>query len=68
LGYNGEEFSFSVGVPASEAEGKPQFLSKATQWVEMHAMPFLAAQTLEWGALRSKVRERVELLRAPQAA
>lgn len=46
----------------------PSFSSKATRWVEMHATPSLAAQILEWGALRGEVRERVELLRAPWAA
>lgn len=59
---------FSVEVPAPKAEAKPQFLSKATRWVGMRAAPSLAAQVLEWGAPRSEVRERVELLSAPQAA
>lgn len=34
----------------------------------MHAMPSLAARILEWGALRGKTRERVELFRALWAA
>lgn len=68
LGYNGEDLSFSVGVPAPEAEAEPQFLSKATRGVEIHATPSLAAQTLGWGAPRGDVRERVELLRAPLRA
>lgn len=68
VGYDGEELSFSVRVPAPEAEAKPQFLSKATRWVGTRAVPSLAAQALEWGAPRGEVRERVESLRAPQAA
>lgn len=66
LGNNREEVSFWFS--ASETETKPHFLRKARRWVEMHATPSLAAQTLQWGALRGEVRERVELLKAPQAA
>lgn len=68
LGYDGEELSFSARVLVPDAETKPQLLSRARQWVEMHLTPSLAAQLPEWGARRGKAREGVELLRAPQAA